>query len=90
MKADKEGVIDWLDVSTERNPGALPLPRQVLLSRFHVKKPDGILISGARGFIELWSHLPRWNRLAPICAIPGIPSGLEILYRGFLKLRRRN
>jgi predicted DCC family thiol-disulfide oxidoreductase YuxK len=89
MKADKEGVINWLDVSAEQRPEALPLPRQVLLNRFHVKKPDGTLISGAQGFIELWRHLPRWNWLATICATPGVPSGLEILYRGFLKLRRR-
>ena len=87
QKADKAGAIDWLDVSLEESAQALPLPRQILLARFHVQKPDGQLISGARGFIEMWRQLPKWHWLAKLCAIPGLPPILELGYRGFLRVR---
>lgn len=85
--ADKADAIDWLDVSAEQNIDSLPLPTQALLARFHVQRSDGQLISGARGFIEMWRHLPGWHWLARICGIPGIPWVLEVGYRNFLKLR---
>ena len=85
--ADKAGKIFWLDVSAEQQAEPLPLPREKLLARFHVQSPEGQLISGARGFIEMWRQLPRWRWLAAACRIPGAPTLLEIGYRGFLKLR---
>ena len=85
--ADKAGAIDWLDVSAEQQAGSLPLAKQLLLARFHVQTSDGELISGARAFIKMWRHLPGWHWLARICSIPGIPSILEIGYRGFLRFR---
>lgn len=85
--ADKAAVIDWLDVSAEKQVEPLPLARDALLARFHVQTSDGELISGARAFIRMWRQLPGWRWLAKICSIPGIPSILEIGYRGFLKFR---
>ena len=85
--ADHAKKIDWIDVSRANNAEHLPLPVQALLARFHVQTPDGELIGGARGFIEMWRHLPRWRWLARICSSPGVPSALELGYRGFLKIR---
>lgn len=87
QKADVAKAIDWVDVS---NPGidvTLPLARETLLARFHVQRPNGDLISGARGFIELWRQLPKWRWLGFICSTPGVPGVLELSYRGFLKIR---
>jgi predicted DCC family thiol-disulfide oxidoreductase YuxK len=47
--------------------------RQALMARFHVQLPDGRLLSGAQAFV----------------AIPGITPLMELLYRGFLKVRPR-
>lgn len=84
---DRAGKIDWIDVSTAAQEVSLPLSTTTLLARFHVQTPDGTLISGARGFIEMWRHLPRWRGLAMVCSTPGVPTLLEWVYRGFLKLR---
>ncbi len=85
--ADHAKKIDWIDVSRANNAEHLPLPVQALLARFHVQTPDGELIGGARGFIEMWRHLPRWRWWARICSSPGIPTVLELGYRGFLRVR---
>ncbi len=85
--ADTTARIHWVDVSAEQASGVLPLARHALLARFHVQTPGGQLISGARGFIEMWRQLPGWRWLARICSIPGAPHILEIGYCGFLKVR---
>ncbi len=85
--ADQKQAIDWCDVSTDQQEERLPLPKQTLLARFHVQKSSGELVSGARGFIELWKQLPKWRWLARICSIPGLPPLLELGYRGFLRIR---
>ena len=86
-QSDTSGAVEWLDISAESQALPLPLPRQLLLSRFHVQRPDGTLISGARGFIEMWRHLPGWRWLARLCNTPGVPLILEAGYRGFLRIR---
>ena len=86
-RADKQRAIDWRDVAHESDGFSLPLPRETLLKRFHVQRPDGEMVSGARAFIEVWAALPGWRWLARLCRAPGIPSLLEVCYRIFLKLR---
>ena len=85
--ADKTNAIEWVDVSDPQVTNSLPLPRQALLARFHVQRPDGELVSGARGFIALWRELPKWRRLGFICSTTGLPGLLELAYRGFLEIR---
>ena len=85
--ADKANAIEWVDVSDPQITNSLPLTRQALLARFHVQRPDGELVSGARGFIALWRELPKWRWLGFICSTPGVPGLLELSYRGFLKIR---
>ena len=85
--ADTTGQIDWVDISRVEPLRNLPLPVSTLLARFHVQTSEGELISGARGFIQMWRHLPKWRWLAIICSTPGLPSLLELSYRGFLMIR---
>lgn len=87
MRADKAGAIEWLDVSAQQQLNMLPLPHKTLLARFHVQRPNGELMSGARGFIEMWRWLPGWRLLSKACSLPGLPSILEVSYRAFLKVR---
>jgi predicted DCC family thiol-disulfide oxidoreductase YuxK len=86
QRADGKGAIEWCDVSDCKSTG-LPLPREDLLARFHVQKPDGQLISGARGFVEVWRQLPGWRWLALPASIPGVPMVMEWAYVGFLRVR---
>lgn len=76
-----------LDVSL---PGAaLPagLTRADYLARFHVQRSDGVVLSGAAAFVELWSGLPGWRFLAMFARLPGMTPFLELVYRGFLLIR---
>ncbi|MGA1178704.1 MAG: thiol-disulfide oxidoreductase DCC family protein [Burkholderiaceae bacterium] len=86
QRADRAQAIEWCDVSDPRNT-ALPLPREALLARFHVQQMNGRLISGARGFIQVWRQLPGWRWLALPASMPGVPTLLEWAYLGFLRVR---
>lgn len=63
------------------------LPFDVALARFHVRRPDGTLVSGARAFALMWQQLPRFRTLGRVAALPGVVSVLELGYRVLLKVR---
>lgn len=77
----------FADVSHEAV--ALPpgLTRDTALSRFHVQRVDGQIVSGAQAFLALWSVLPGWRWLARVGRVPGVAWLFERAYRGFLIFR---
>jgi len=79
----------FADVSDAALP--LPLPagttREQLLARFHVRRSDGELLSGAQAFLALWAVLPGWRWLAWIGRVPGAAWTMERTYRLFLRGR---
>ncbi|MCJ2036494.1 DUF393 domain-containing protein [Methylobacterium sp. J-068] len=80
--------IAWIDVGAEgsADPGA-DLTRSAARARFHLRRPDGTLVSGAAGFAALWAVLPRWRILARIAGLPGVTGLGEAAYRLFLPWR---
>ncbi|MFN3751491.1 MAG: thiol-disulfide oxidoreductase DCC family protein [Thiobacillus sp.] len=64
------------------------LSRTAAYARLHARLPDGTLLSGARAFAALWQALPAFRFAGRAAALPGVVHGLEIGYRGFLRLRR--
>lgn len=80
--------ICWLDVTKvsadELGPGLVP---EAAIARFHVRRPDGELVSGAAAFVEVWKQLPRWRWLATMAQFPGAIGLMEYAYRLFLKVR---
>ncbi|KPP81769.1 MAG: hypothetical protein HLUCCA04_08170 [Oceanicaulis sp. HLUCCA04] len=71
------------------NDAVLPagLARKQALSRFHVRLANGVTVSGARAFAELWKVTPGWRWLGRIAALPPLVWMLELAYRLFLPLR---
>lgn len=79
--------LHFVDVSQDgSNPGPDLSPRDAM-RRFHVRRSDGALVSGARGFIAIWQVLPRWRWAARLGSIPGMASVMEFGYRNFLPVR---
>lgn len=80
--------VAWMDVGAE-GPAELGygLTRDAARARFHVRYPDGALVSGAAGFAALWSVLPRWRLLARLARLPGVLRLGEVAYRLFLPMR---
>jgi predicted DCC family thiol-disulfide oxidoreductase YuxK len=80
---------EWIDVAScpdERlGPG---LTRGAALARFHVRRADGELVTGMRGFATLWQALPRSAWLGRLAARGPMPWLLDQAYRVFLVLRR--
>ncbi|MCJ2045510.1 DUF393 domain-containing protein [Methylobacterium sp. J-078] len=80
--------VAWVDVGAE-GPAELGsgLTRDAARARFHVRRPDGALVSGAAGFATLWAVLPGWRGLARLASLPGVTALGEVAYRLFLPLR---
>ena len=75
---------DVSDAAQALPPGAT---REQLLARFHVRRRDGELLSGARAFLALWAALPGWRWLARVGCLPGAAWTMERVYEGFLRWR---
>ncbi|MEO8014435.1 MAG: DUF393 domain-containing protein [Polaromonas sp.] len=78
--------VAWLDVSQASVQLTLE-DRARYLARFHVRREDGSLLSGAAAFVALWRVMPGWRWLARLAMLPGVTPVLELLYRGFLHVR---
>jgi len=80
--------IQWRDVSRSPDDNvAADLCTADALRRFHVRKTDGTLVSGAAAFAELWLRLPRFKLFGALSKLPFISQFAELMYRLFLKIR---
>lgn len=78
--------IRWHDVSNT-GTGADDLATQDAMARFHVRRADGTLVSGARGFFEVMKTIPKLAWLGHALSVPPIPWIAEGAYRLFLPMR---
>lgn len=78
----------WIDAASCAEDALGPgLTRGAALGRFHVRRADGQLVGGMRGFAALWSTLPRTAWLGRLASIGPVTALLEAAYRVFLTLR---
>ena len=75
------------DISDEKSTLPEGVAREAALARFHVRGTDGIVRNGAAGFAAMWEELPALRPLARLARFPGVLPLLEVLYRGFLRIR---
>ena len=78
----------WVDAAAcaeaELGPG---LTRATALRRFHVRRADGQLVDGMRGFAALWRVLPRTAWLGRLASVGPMPALLDAAYSVFLAVR---
>jgi predicted DCC family thiol-disulfide oxidoreductase YuxK len=87
-KRDRTGAVDWVDVSSCQAARMAPdLSREDAKRRFHMRRADGTLLSGAAAFAEMWVQTPGFRWLGRVARWPGVTSSLEVAYRGFLRVR---
>lgn len=80
--------IAWVDVSRPEAAPGTGLTRAAALGRMHVRLPDGRLVAGARAFAVIWGAMPGFRWLGPLAGHRLVAPVAEVLYRGFLALRR--
>lgn len=86
MTADR--AIAFVDVSDRSGEAVAPgLTADNAMRRFHVRRADGTVFSGARAFIELWSETPRLAWLRHLARWPLAIGALDVLYSGLLIVR---
>jgi predicted DCC family thiol-disulfide oxidoreductase YuxK len=87
-KLDKNGAVDFADVSSPTGEPGPDLAREAAMARFHVRTPDGRLLSGAAAFAALWRTMPGpWRMLGLVAGWRPLTLMLEGLYRAFLPVR---
>ncbi len=77
----------WTDVSAQDAALLDEQQRLKFMARFHVRLPNGELLSGAAAFVALWLSLPGWRWLGRLASLPGAKPLLERAYSGFLRFR---
>ena len=78
----------WVDVAHAAS-SALPadLSREQALARFHARRADGSLVSGAPAFLAVWHHLALFRPLARLLDRRWLHGPLDAAYRLFLRVR---
>ncbi len=84
--AEHLAFVDVADDASVVGPG---LDRCSARARFHVRLPDGRLVSGAAGFVAIWRRLRGWRWLARLAGLPGATAVLEAGYHASLSVRPR-
>lgn len=82
--ADTVAFVDAVDPGSMLGPD---LQRDIALSRFHVRDPQGRLLSGAAAFAALWRALPGWRWLGILVGNRWVLPVAERAYRAFLPIR---
>lgn len=78
--------VAWRDVS---DPTAAPagIDRAAAVARFHVRRRDGTVVSGARAFLAIWRGNARLAPLARALDRQPFVGILDLGYAAFLRLR---
>jgi predicted DCC family thiol-disulfide oxidoreductase YuxK len=79
----------WVDVTQADDAALGPgLSRSAAMARMHVRRADGIVVSGAAAFAEIWRGMPGLKWLGTLLGIPPFGALAECGYLIFLRVRK--
>lgn len=85
---DVSRCLAWVDISLNHVICPDGYCQTDLLKRFHVRKPDGRMFSGAAGFALMWTFLPgAWKYAGRVASFGPVTCLLELAYQAFLPIR---
>ena len=89
QKLDTKKAIRWVDITQEKEAlTEAGITYQQAMARIHVKDKNQNMVSGVRGFLAVWEHLPYYRRVVPIIRnVPFLLTIMEAVYVVFAKYR---
>lgn len=82
--------VTFLDVSTDAQQDLGDnLDQNKAMKRFHVRRADGTLLSGAAAFAEIWKKTVWMKPIGYLVGAPGLTRFFDWLYDRFLLIRPR-
>ena len=88
-KLDINNSIRWVDITKEKEAlDKVGISYQDAMARIHVQDENQNMLTGVRGFLVVWKHLPYYRRVVPIIErVPLLLPIMEFVYTVFAKYR---
>jgi predicted DCC family thiol-disulfide oxidoreductase YuxK len=91
QRLDRDGRVCWLDIHAD--PAVLErigVDWETAMRHMHARDASGRVVTGARAFVLIWTHLPGYRWLARgVCLVPGVLPLMEMGYKVFARWRSR-
>lgn len=89
QKLDTANAIHWVDITKDKQEmDKAGISYEGAMARIHVQDENQKMLTGVRGFMAVWKHLPYYRRIVPIIThVPFLLPISEFLYTKFAKYR---
>lgn len=87
QRLDRKNRLLFKDISPPQAASFCPLPQEVMLARFHVRRADGVMFDGAAAYLTAYAQIPGLGWLGRLVRWPATLRVLDRLYALFLRQR---
>lgn len=89
QKLDTANAIHWVDITKDKKAlDKAGISYETAMARIHVQDENQKMLTGVKGFMTVWQHLPYYRRLVPVITnIPFLLPIMEFFYTKFAKYR---
>ncbi|MEH6455967.1 MAG: DUF393 domain-containing protein [Cocleimonas sp.] len=89
QKLDIKNAVRWVDITKDKESlNKAGITYAEAMARIHVQDENMNMLTGVRGFLVVWKHLPYYRRVAPIIEkVPLLLPIMEAVYTIFAKYR---
>jgi len=89
QKMDKTNAIRWVDITKDKQAlEEAGINYQQAMDRIHVLDDQQQMLTGVKGFMAVWQHLPYYRHIVPVVQrVPFLLNVMEAGYRLFARYR---